>query len=299
MLDEVVPDRPVYLESFDGHTWWANSLALTTAGITKDSANPLGGEFVRDAATGEPTGAVKEDAADAVMRRAIPQPSREHILEAVRRGMREANRVGLVGAISPGGVSVQGGDFPALDLYDELRRQGELTLRFYIASRIEPPSISKERIERIEQARRRYHDEWIAAGAAKFFLDGVIESHTAAMLAPYSDDPGQSGSLRWEPEKYKQAVVELDKRGIQIYTHAIGDKAVRLALDAYEQAANKNHRRVSRPRIEHIESISSTDIPRFGKLKVIASFQPLHAYPDDDLTKVWVPNVGAERAQRG
>lgn len=299
ILDEVIPDRPVYLESFDGHTWWANSKALKLAGITRESQDPPGGQFVRDPASGEPTGTVKEDAADAVVRRAVPQPSDEQNLEALRRGMHEANAVGLVGAISPGGVSVEGGDFTALDLYNELRHQGQLTLRLYIASRLEPPLASQEQIEKIIGARRRYHDEWIAAGAAKFFLDGVIESHTAAMLAPYSNDPERSGNLLWEPEKYKQAVAELDRRGIQIYTHAIGDKAVRLALDAYEEAHTKNRTRDARPRIEHIENISSSDIPRFGSLGVIASFQPLHAYPDDDVVKVWAPSIGAERAQRG
>jgi predicted amidohydrolase YtcJ len=298
-LDEIIPDRPVYLESFDGHSWWANSKALKLAGITKESRNPPGGQFVRDPASGEPTGAVKEDAADAVVRRAIPHPSHEQLLQALRRGMHEANAAGLTGAISPGGVSVEGGDFSALDVYDELRRQGELTLRFYIGSRLEPPAVSAEQIDRIDAARRRHHDDWIAAGAAKFFLDGVIESHTAAMLAPYSDDPQQSGSLLWEPEKYKKAVAELDHRGIQVYTHAIGDRAIRLALDAYEDAANRNHTRDARPRIEHIENISAEDIPRFGKLGVIASFQPLHAYPDDDVFKVWAPNIGPERAQRG
>jgi predicted amidohydrolase YtcJ len=299
ILDEVIPDRPVYLESFDGHTWWANSKALKLAGITRESQDPPGGQFVRDPVSGEPTGTVKEDAADAVVRRAVPQPSDEQNLEALRRGMHEANAVGLVGAISPGGVSVEGGDFTALDLYNELRHQGQLTLRLYIASRLEPPLASQEQIEKIIAARRRYHDEWIAAGAAKFFLDGVIESHTAAMLAPYSNDPERSGNLLWEPEKYKQAVAELDRRGIQIYTHAIGDKAVRLALDAYEEAHTKNRTRDARPRIEHIENISAPDIPRFGSVGVIASFQPLHAYPDDDVLKVWAPSIGAERAQRG
>jgi predicted amidohydrolase YtcJ len=213
--------------------------------------------------------------------------------------MHEANRVGLVAAISPGGVSAVGGDFAALDAYDELRKQGELTLRFYIASRVEPPAASAETIRQIEQARLRYHDEWISAGAAKFFLDGVIESHTAAMLDPYSDDPKLSGSLWWDPQKYKAAVSQLDKLGIQIYTHAVGDRAVRLALDAYEQAARKNHTRASRPRVEHIETISAADISRFGHLGVIASFQPLHAYPDDDLWNLWIPHLGPERAQRG
>src|SRR5438874_8069412 len=129
-------------------------------------------------------------------------------------------------------------------------------------------------------------------------LDGVVEAHTAAMLAPYSDDPSQTGKLFWDPAKYTQAVAELDRRGLQIFTHAIGDKAVRLALDAYQNAAETNHTDDARPRIEHIETISAQDIPRFGKQGVIASFQPLHAYPDDDTLKIWARNVGPERAQR-
>jgi len=180
-----------------------------------------------------------------------------------------------------------------------LRRQDQLTMRFYIAARMEPPSVGKEQIDKIENAQRRYHDEWLSAGAAKFFLDGVIESHTAAMLAPYSDDSTQSGKLLWDPENSKQAVRNLDREGIQIYTHAIGDRAVRLALDAYAEAQAKNGKHDARPRIEHIESISAEDIPRFGRLGVVASFQPLHAYPDDDLMKIWAPNIGPERARRG
>lgn len=299
MLDQIVPDRPVYLESFDGHTWWANSKALKLAGVGKETLDPPGGKFVRDPVSGEPTGAVKEDAADAVIRRAIPPPSREKVKAALLRGMLEANKVGLVRGISPGGVSVEGGDFTALDVYDELRREGRLTMRFYIASRVEPASVVTEKVDAIKDAQHRYHDEWLAAGAAKFFLDGVIESHTAAMLEPYSDDASQSGKLWWEPEKYKQAVEQLERAGIQVYSHAIGDKAVRLALDAYEEAQTKGASRDLRPRIEHIETISGSDISRFGQLGVIASFQPLHAYPDDDLMKVWKPHIGSERAQRG
>jgi len=129
-------------------------------------------------------------------------------------------------------------------------------------------------------------------------LDGVVEAHTAAMLTPYSDDPTQIGKLFWEPAKYKQAIKELDHRGLQIFTHAIGDRAVRLSLDAYEEAEKSNQTHDARPRIEHIETISAQDIPRFGKLGVVASFQPLHAYPDDDTLKIWARNVGPERAQR-
>jgi predicted amidohydrolase YtcJ len=298
-LDEIIPDRPVYLEGFDAHTWWANSKALKAAGISRQTKDPPGGKFVRNPETGEPTGVVKEDAADDMMRRAIPLPSRSVMLEALREGMRQANRAGLVRAISPGGTHVAGGDFEILDLYRELQRKGQLTLRFSIALRVEPPELSPRTISKIETARHDYNDDWISAGSAKFFLDGVIESHTAAMLTPYADDPTQSGKLLWNPEAYKKAVRELDAAGIQIYTHAIGDRAVRLALDAYEQVARANHTKDARHRVEHIETVAAPDIGRFGALGVIASFQPLHAYPDNNTLQVWVHNAGEERAQRG
>ena len=243
---------PVYLESFDGHTWWANSKALALAGISQRICQPAGGEFVRDAKSGEPTGTIKEDAADDIVRKAIPEPRHQEIIEALRQGMHEANRVGLVRAISPDGTHVQGGDFGVLEIYDELRRQGQLTVRFQIAARLQPPAVTDEEVKKIEDARRRYHDEWISAGAAKFFLDGVIESHTAAMLAPYSDDATRSGSLLWTPEDYKQAVAKLDAAHIQIFTHAIGDRAVRLALDGYEEAAElKPHSGCAPPHRTH------------------------------------------------
>ena len=298
-LDKIIPDRPVYLEAFDGHTWWANSKALQLAGITRETPNPPGGEIVRDPKTGEATGAIKEDAADAVMMRAIPPPSREETLAAYRAGFKEANRAGLVRVHGAGGVGVTISDLKSVDALEELRKSGELTLRMYLAYRVDPPTITPSQFQEIEEARRRYHDEWISAGAVKFFMDGVVESHTAAMLAPYSDDPKFTGNLLWDPDTYKRLVVELDKRNIQIFTHAIGDRAVRLTLDAYENAAKMNGTHDRRHRIEHIETITADDIPRFGKLGVMASFQPLHAYPDENTLQVWARNAGLERAQRG
>ena len=155
-------------------------------------------------------------------------------LAALRKGMHEANRVGLVR------VHSAGQDFEYLDLYDELRNRGELTLRFYVAYFLDPPAPDAEdQLRSIESARQQYHDDWISGGVVKTMLDGVIEAHTAAMLAPYSDDPSQSGKLFWDPDKYKATIAELDARGMQIFTHAIGDKAVRLALDAYQNAADR------------------------------------------------------------
>jgi predicted amidohydrolase YtcJ len=297
-LDAILPGRPVYLESYDGHTWWANSKALEAAHITGDTPNPPGGEIVRDPATGQPTGAVKEDAADAVVRRAIPEPSREAKLQAMRAGMKHANQFGVVRVHVPGSVYAHQDDLLSFDLLDDLRRSGELTLRFYLAYRLDPPEMSDRQQAEILEMRDRYYDDWIAAGAAKFFLDGVIETHTAAMLAPYSNAPSLSGDLLWDAEKYRRLVAELDEHGIQVFTHAIGDRAIRVALDAYEAAAKKNGTKDARHRIEHIEDASTLDIPRFGRLGVIASMQPLHAYPDEDALKSWQPSVGAERAQR-
>ncbi len=292
ILDDIVPGRPVYLVAFDGHSSWANSKALAMAGIDRNTPDPANGKIVRDE-NGEATGALKEAAGDLVQSKA-PVPTRDERLEALRKGIHEANRVGLVR------VHSAGQDFEYLDLYDELRKKNELTLRFYIAYFLDPPGLTPKSIELIERARRQYPptDKWIAGGAVKTMLDGVVEAHTAAMLEPYSDDPAQSGKLFWEPEKYKANIVELDKRGLQIFTHAIGDKAVRLALDAYENAAAVNNTKDARPRIEHIETINAADIERFGKIGVIASMQPLHSYPDDDTLNIWARNVGPERASR-
>jgi predicted amidohydrolase YtcJ len=289
-LDEVVPDRPVYLQAFDGHSSWVNSKALAIAGITRETPDPPNGKIMRDD-KGEATGALQESAGD-LIEKLTPTPTHAERLAALRLGMHEANKFGLVR------VHSAGQDFEWLDFYNELREKNELSLRFYIAYFLDPPELAADEIEKIEQARHTYHDDWISGGVVKTMLDGVVEAHTAAMLEPYSDDPTLIGKLFWDPAKYQQAITELDRRGLQIFTHAIGDKAVRLALDAYQGAAETNHTHDMRPRIEHIETISAQDIPRFGKLGVIASFQPLHAYPDDDTLNIWARNVGKERAQR-
>ena len=198
-LDEIIPDRPVYLESYDGHTWWANTKAMQLAGIKKDTANPPGGVIVRDATSGEATGVFKEDSADEIMSRAIPGPSRDERLQAYRSGLKEANRVGLVRVHSASGVGTASSDLQNADLLDELRKNGELTVRMYLAYRANPPVLTPLQFAEVEEARRKYHDEWLSAGAVKFFMDGVVESHMAAMLTPYSDDPKLSGDLVWDP----------------------------------------------------------------------------------------------------
>jgi predicted amidohydrolase YtcJ len=290
-LDEVFPNRPVFLKGYDGHTSWANSKALALAGITRETSNPPNGIIVRDEKTGEATGALKE-AAQELVAKVVPEPTRAEELLALRAGMKWANEHGLTR------VHSAGGDFEILDLYDEMRHRGDLSLRMYIAYFLNSPSLRPQDMEAIEAAHKKFHDEWIDAGAVKFMVDGVIESHTAAMLEPYTDAPSLKGTPFWEPASYNAAVAELDKRGFQLFTHAIGDYGIRMALDGYENATRQNHSKDRRPRIEHIETVAAADIPRFGKLGVIASMQPLHSYPDADTLDVWARNIGPDRASR-
>src|SRR3981189_2116341 len=205
-LDEIFPNRPVFLEGYDGHTYWANSKALVLAGITRETPDPPNGTIVRDPKTGEATGALKESAQDLVAK-IIPKPSRVEKLLALRAGMKWANQHGITR------VHSAGQDFEALDLFDEMRHRGDLSGRMYIAYFPNPPELRHEDLDAIEHAHKKFHDDWIDAGAVKFMVDGVVESHTAAMLDPYSDDPSLKGKLFWEPDKFKAAVADLDKHG--------------------------------------------------------------------------------------
>jgi len=290
-LDDLFPARPVFLEGYDGHTYWANSKAMSLAGIGKETRDPANGVIVRDPQNGEATGALKERAAELVAK-VIPKPDRVAKLQALRSGLKWANQNGLTR------VHSAGGDFPELDLFDELRQEKQLSVRFYIAYFQDPPELRQQDIEAMEAARKKFHDDWLDTGAVKFMVDGVVESHTASFLEPYSDDPSTRGPLFWDPAKYQSAVAEMDKRGFQIFTHAIGDNGIRTALNAYESAERSNHTEDRRNRIEHIEDINAADIPRFGRLGVIASMQPLHSYPDSDTLDVWARNIGPERATR-
>ncbi len=289
-IDEIVSDRPVLLEGYDGHTSWANTAALKAAGITRQTPNPPRGEIVRDA-DGEPTGALKE-AAVSLVERLVPQPTRAENLAALRRGFAEAASVGLTSIVNAsGGVN-------EMELYAELEHRGELTLRTYTAMPLRPGMTAKN-FDAAVAARKRFVSPWVRGGLLKGFVDGVIEAHTAAMLEPYSDDPTKKGETNFTPEELNRLVQEADRRGLHVMIHAIGDRGVRVTLDAYAAAAKANGARDRRYRIEHIEVVAASDAGRFGPLGVVGSFQPLHAYPDISAEGVWPRNAGPERVQRG
>jgi predicted amidohydrolase YtcJ len=289
-LDQAVADRPAYMDCFDGHTGWANSRALAQAGITKLTADPPHGEIVRDA-SGEPTGVLKENATELVISR-IPKPTQDEgyarLLDALQF------------LASKGITSVQDArDDPAsledeLPLFERALREDRLTLRIRAAVLMTPGHV-REAIARAEELRRTHLDPRLTFGSLKGYVDGVVEAHTAALLAP--DTEGRQGDPNWTPQELDAAVVEADSAGLQVYLHAIGDRAVRMALDAHEAALRAHGPRDRRGRIEHVETIDLADVPRFASLSVLASMQPLHASPD--LLDVWTKNLGPERSARG
>ncbi len=291
LLDQLVPDRPAYLTAYDGHSGWANTVALKLAGITRATPNPKNGIIVKDAG-GEPTGVLKESAV-ALVRAVMPKPDRAQRLDAIRTGVRQAHRYGITSVQNASGSTEE------IELWGELRRGNELKLRMYHALSA-GPDFTEVEADRFEAVRRKYGDDaLLKTGAVKLVADGVIESHTGAMLEPYSNR-ATKGLPNFTPEELNRVVALLDKRGWQIMIHAIGDGAIRTSLDAYEAAAKANPEppRGRRHRIEHIESIDPADVPRFGALRVIAAFQPFHANPDPSMGTVWSENIGPERAAR-
>lgn len=280
-LDAVVPDRPAFLAAYDGHTAWVNSKALRIAEITRDTKFNGFGEVVKDP-DGTPSGALLEGA-QGLVRRHLPPSTREERLASLERGLRLMRGLGITS------IQNANGDAGEMSLYEDLERAGKLTLRVTMASSIGPNT----KLETAAALSRRYRGTLLRMPAVKIAVDGVIESHTAAMLEPYADAPETRGTPAWTGEQLNGTVAEADRLGLQVYTHAIGDRGVRMTLDAYEAAARANGPRDRRHRVEHIESLHPQDLIRFGKLNVIASMMPIHAYPST--IEVWSRAVGPAR----
>jgi len=283
-LDAIIKDRPVFLSAYDGHTAWVNSKALELAGVTAETKFEGFGEVVRDAA-GQPTGVLKEGA-QSLVRSKIPTPTREQRLAGARKMLAWAAQLGI--------TSIQNahGNEADLGIFEELLKSGEMTTHTSVAMSV-GPRVTAERIAEVAALAKKYSGPMLRVNGIKIMADGVIESHTAAMLAPYSDNPSTRGEPAWSQEDLNRVVALADKAGLQIYIHAIGDRAVRIALDAYAHARQVNGARDSRHRIEHIETVAPEDIPRFAELGVMASMMPIHA--DPGAGQVWSRAVGPER----
>ncbi|MCH6553625.1 MAG: amidohydrolase [Acidobacteria bacterium] len=282
-LDAVSTSHPMFFTRVDGHSAVANSLALERAGITRSSEQPEGGEIVRDA-DGEPTGWLKENATGLVSG-LIPAPTSEQRKRGLLLALAEAARYGV--------TSVQDNssweDFLALR---ELKQEGKLTLRVTEWLPFDAP------LNRLEEMRKEggATDPWLKTGALKGVTDGSGGSLSAAMLEPFANAPDNRGILLYDPEQLKKMVVDRDAAGFQIALHAIGDRANRVALDAFEAALKINKRRNARHKIEHAQFVHRDDFARFKELDVLASMQPCHLLAD----MRWAPTIlGSEREYEG
>lgn len=269
-IDPVTKSNPVFVTRLDGHMGLANSVALRLAGITKRTKDPPGGTIVRDPATGEPTGVLKDAAMDLVLR-VIPPPSEQEQDQALRAAMREAARVGVT---SIHDIT----SWADWQVYRRFHRRGELTVRIYART----PIASWQR-QRDEVAKHGVGDHWLRLGGLKGFADGSLGSTTALFFEPYLDAPHTSGLWHEDmlpPARMKRRVAAADKAGLPVSIHAIGDRANKVLLDLFEQVARENGSRDRRFRIEHAQHLRPEDIPRFAQLGVIPSMQPYHAIDD-------------------
>ena len=285
-LDEAAPRNPVFVQRVDGHTSWANSLALSRANVTRETRDPAGGEVVRDE-RGEPTGILKETAG-LLVARVVPAPTRAEKVRAIERALAEARRYGITSVSD----SISGYD--TLALYRELLAQDKLTVR--VAEWLDfNDSVETLKRQREEFGALKVDPLRIRISAVKGYVDGTLGSRTAAMLAPFDDDPHNSGIPRMTQEELTTKVIALNLAGFQVTLHAIGDKANRMALDAYKAAKAENDKTgfiysgaanrvpadfLRRNRVEHAQVVAPTDFARYRDLGVIASMQPSHAISD-------------------
>ncbi len=285
LLDAISTERPILLAGADGHSSWVNSRALTLAGIERETPNPSHGLIERDA-EGEATGTLRESAQELV-RAVVPPLSAQARREGLLRGLKMANGFGITSFVAAAVGSEE------LAAYQSLERSGQLTARV-VASIV----VTDPQADALMHAEDRGSNARLRTDSAKIFVDGVLEGETAALLQPYLDRPGYRGDLKISPQALAARVIDLDRRGIQVHMHAIGDRAVRVALDAVAAARNANGPSDNRHHIAHLQLIDPADRPRFAQLGVIANFQALWAFPDQYITEVNLPQVGQARVEQ-
>lgn len=279
-LDSISTDHPMFFQRTDGHVAVVNSRALSLAGITRATPDPPGGHIERDPQTGEPTGMLEEGSAMSLVYERIPPYSKAQRLKAFRLVMDEASQFGVT-SIQDNSVmaSPDGNNFGWLNflVYGQLQREGKLKIR---VTEWLPFSFP---LDRLEEMRRTggTTDPWLKTGALKALIDGSLGSRTAALLAPYSDDPATSGILRLDPATVAPMAIERDRAGFQIAFHAIGDRANRIALDTFAAVQEAGGARERRDRVEHAQIVAPGDFARFASLGVVASMQPSHLLDDE------------------
>ena len=274
-LDKVAPDNPVFLDRADGHGAVANSAALKIAGVDKSTPSPFGGEISRDKQSGEPNGMLLDAAQDLVQRH-IPGTTAAEAERAIILGVNRDVALGWTQVQDPGG------SYAEVALMEKLYEEGKIKLRIYKA--LSAPGREADRLLSEGPIVGKYGNH-LTVRALKLYADGSLGSRSAALLQPYSDKPDTSGFLTIKEEALQPVLQEALRKGIQIETHAIGDRGNRFILDQYEKAMNavpKAQWKIKEPRwrVEHSQIVNPADIPRFAKLGIIPSMQASHAIGD-------------------
>jgi predicted amidohydrolase YtcJ len=292
LIDEVTSDNPVFVNRSDGHMSLANALAMKLAEVNRDTKDVPGGVIVRDA-EGNPTGIFK-DAAKSLIEQALSRPSLDHILSALEAAQKYASENGVTSVQDMGVFTAHGVDTMAdvIRAYQTLEKRGELRVR--VSTHL---PLAEWKRWASAGIMADFGTEKLQVGALKSFADGSLGSTTAWFFDPYSDAPNTSGIASPEllkPDEMYQQMRDADRAGLQIAVHAIGDRANRAILDMFERLEREGGSSERRLRIEHAQHLSPADIPRFGKLHVIASMQPYHAIDDGR----WADKrIGPERAK--
>jgi predicted amidohydrolase YtcJ len=285
MIDPVTPDNPAFISRYDGHSAVANSIALQKAGIDGKTPDPPGGTIVRDA-QGNATGDLKDAAMDAVFK-VIPPLTREQTLRAARRALAHAASLGVTS------VQNMNPEYTDIAAYAELLQNGELTTRIYAA-----PLITQVDDQVKIGIRHAFGGPYLRIGAVKAYADGSLGSRTAYFFEPYSDQPSNYGLLSEEMQPLslmRDRMMRADAAGLQICTHAIGDRAISIVLDLYTEIVKAHRGAERRFRIEHAQHMAAKDFDRFAQLDVIASVQPYHAIDDGRWAEGY---IGHDRASR-
>jgi predicted amidohydrolase YtcJ len=296
MLDEVAPHVPLTLNSYDGHSLWANSKAMQVAGVDETTPDPESGGIIRYPGSMRPTGLFLEDQAQTLVLQAKPPYAADVVYDGLLRVQEYLNSLGITSVQDAIVDIAEGGQYSVLPTYRQAAERGELTLRVVGALYWEP-SKGMEQVEDIQRARAEYSGGLFRATSVKIWYDGVMHTRTSKLIEPYADREGEYGMSLVSPERLNELSVALDSKGFQLHFHADGDAAVHECLDAVEAALEANGRSDNRHHIAHLELVDPADLPRFRQLGVIANVQPMWStYPPyiEDLIE---NKIGKERSR--
>ncbi|HEX9833222.1 MAG TPA: amidohydrolase, partial [Mycobacterium sp.] len=297
-LDRIVPDRPAMLFAIDAHSVWVNSVALKIAGITRDTPDPVPGYsfYMRDA-DGEPTGYVLELPAVLGIVNAIEPMTKAVLTRLLGEWAPKAAAAGITAVFDAG--LPQGDSDPGelVSVYTDLEAEGRLPFRV-VASHIVKAPPAGDAVPRAISLRHRFDTELVSAGILKIIGDGTAEGYTAHLLEPYADRPDSVGTSPFSEAEWRRMIVEADAADIDVHVHAIGDRTVRIALDAIEAAIEANPPRDRRHSIAHLVLVDEADVKRFGKLGVIAQFSGNWMSADPSTVDIALERYGPERQRK-